>query len=89
MTVGGRDLRELRQDDVRRTFALAGQNAHIFNSTIRANLTPRAARTRPTPSSRTLSTARASASGSHRFPTGSTRSSARTARSSPEGSVSA
>ena len=31
-------MRELRQEDVRRTFALAGQNAHVFNSTIRANL---------------------------------------------------
>ena len=28
----------VRQEDVRRTFALAGQNAHVFNSTIRANL---------------------------------------------------
>ena len=31
-------MRELRQHDVRRTFAIAGQSAHIFNSTIRANL---------------------------------------------------
>ena len=38
VTVGGRDVRELRQHDVRRTFAIAGQSAHIFNSTIRANL---------------------------------------------------
>ena len=38
VTIGGRDVRELRQHDVRRTFALAGQNAHVFNSTIRANL---------------------------------------------------
>ncbi len=38
VTVGGQDVRELRQQDVRRTFAIAGQNAHIFNSTIRANL---------------------------------------------------
>jgi ATP-binding cassette, subfamily C, bacterial CydC len=38
VTLGGRDVRELRQYDVRRTFALAGQNAHVFNSTIRANL---------------------------------------------------
>ena len=28
----------LRQEDVRRTFALAGQEAHVFNSTIRENL---------------------------------------------------
>ena len=38
VTIGGRDVRELRQNDVRRTFALAGQDAHVFNSTIRANL---------------------------------------------------
>jgi ATP-binding cassette, subfamily C, bacterial CydC len=38
VTLGGHDVRELRQTDVRRTFALAGQDAHIFNSTIRANL---------------------------------------------------
>ena len=38
VTIDGRDLREYRQMDVRRTFALAGQNAHLFHSTIRANL---------------------------------------------------
>ena len=38
VTLGGRDVRELHQQDVRRAFALAGQNAHVFNSTIRANL---------------------------------------------------
>jgi ATP-binding cassette, subfamily C, bacterial CydC len=38
VTIAGRDVRELRQSDVRRNFALAGQNAHVFNSTIRANL---------------------------------------------------
>ena len=38
VTLGGRDLREYRQEDVHRTFALAGQDAHVFNSTIRANL---------------------------------------------------
>lgn len=38
LTIAGRDLREYRQADVRRTFALAGQDAHLFNSTIRANL---------------------------------------------------
>ena len=36
--IDGQDLRELRQADVRRTFALAGQEAHVFNSTIRENL---------------------------------------------------
>ncbi|HET6623439.1 MAG TPA: ABC transporter ATP-binding protein, partial [Gaiellaceae bacterium] len=38
VTIGGRDVRELRQEDVRRTFALAGQEAHVFDSTIRENL---------------------------------------------------
>jgi ATP-binding cassette, subfamily C, bacterial CydC len=38
VTIDGRDLRELRQEDVRRTFALAGQEAHVFASTIRENL---------------------------------------------------
>jgi ATP-binding cassette, subfamily C, bacterial CydC len=32
------DLREYRQEDARATFALAGQEAHVFDSTIRANL---------------------------------------------------
>jgi thiol reductant ABC exporter CydC subunit len=38
VTLDGRDLREYRQEEVRGTFALAGQDAHVFNSTIRANL---------------------------------------------------
>jgi ATP-binding cassette, subfamily C, bacterial CydC len=38
VALAGRDLREYRQDDVRMTFALAGQEAHLFDSTIRANL---------------------------------------------------
>jgi ATP-binding cassette, subfamily C, bacterial CydC len=38
VTIAGRDIREYRQDDVRGMFALAGQDAHVFNSTIRANL---------------------------------------------------
>jgi ATP-binding cassette, subfamily C, bacterial CydC len=38
VTIAGRDLRDYRQEDVRRTFALAGQEAHVFASTIRANL---------------------------------------------------
>jgi thiol reductant ABC exporter CydC subunit len=38
ITLDGRDLRDFRQEDVRRTFALAGQDAHLFASTIRANL---------------------------------------------------
>jgi thiol reductant ABC exporter CydC subunit len=38
VTLAGRDARDLRQRDVRATFAVAGQNAHVFGSTIRANL---------------------------------------------------
>ena len=38
VTIAGRDVRELRQEDVRSTFALAGQEAHVFDSTIRENL---------------------------------------------------
>jgi ATP-binding cassette, subfamily C, bacterial CydC len=38
VTIGGEDVRGLRQDDVRRTFALAGQEAHVFASSIRENL---------------------------------------------------
>lgn len=38
VTIGGQDLRRYRQADVRRTFALAGQQAHLFDSTIRENL---------------------------------------------------
>jgi len=38
VTIAGRDAREYRQEDVRRTFALAGQEAHLFNTTIRENL---------------------------------------------------
>ena len=38
VTVAGRDAREYRQADVRRLFALAGQDAHLFQASIRANL---------------------------------------------------
>ena len=38
VTLAGRDLREYLQEDVRSTIALAGQEAHLFNSTIRENL---------------------------------------------------
>jgi thiol reductant ABC exporter CydC subunit len=38
VVLDGGDLREYRQKDARATFALAGQEAHVFNSTIRANL---------------------------------------------------
>jgi ATP-binding cassette subfamily C protein CydC len=38
VTIAGRDVRDHSQDDVRATFALAGQDAHLFDSTIRENL---------------------------------------------------
>ena len=38
VTLGNHALSEYRQEDVRATFALAGQEAHVFDSTIRANL---------------------------------------------------
>jgi thiol reductant ABC exporter CydC subunit len=38
VTLAGRDARDLAQEDVRGTFAIAGQNAYLFGSTIRANL---------------------------------------------------
>jgi thiol reductant ABC exporter CydC subunit len=38
VTIDGVDLRALRQEDVRRVFALAGQDAHVFDSSIRENL---------------------------------------------------
>jgi thiol reductant ABC exporter CydC subunit len=38
VTLGGRDLREYRQEDVRRAIAVAGQDAHLFSTTIRENV---------------------------------------------------
>ena len=38
VTLAGRDLGYYRQADVRATLALAGQDAHVFDSSIRANL---------------------------------------------------
>jgi thiol reductant ABC exporter CydC subunit len=38
VTIDGVDLRDFSQEDVRRTFALAGQDAHVFDSSIRENL---------------------------------------------------
>ena len=38
VTLDGRDLREYRQEDVRRAIAVAGQDSHIFSTTIRANV---------------------------------------------------
>ena len=38
VAIAGHDVRDYRQEDVRATFALAGQDAHVFDATIRANL---------------------------------------------------
>jgi len=38
VTLDGHDLRLFRQENVRRAFALAGQEAHVFDSSIRENL---------------------------------------------------
>jgi ATP-binding cassette, subfamily C, bacterial CydC len=38
VTLGGADLRDLTQDDVRRAVVLAGQDAHLFATTVRRNL---------------------------------------------------
>jgi ABC-type multidrug transport system fused ATPase/permease subunit len=40
VTLGGRDVRELRQEDVRRAVAVAGQNSHLFAASIRENVSP-------------------------------------------------
>jgi ATP-binding cassette subfamily C protein CydC len=38
VTLAGRDLRDYRQEDVRRLIAVAGQDAHLFSTSIRENL---------------------------------------------------
>jgi ABC-type multidrug transport system fused ATPase/permease subunit len=38
VTIGGRDLRTLRQEDIRRRIAVAGQESHLFSTSIRENL---------------------------------------------------
>src|SRR5262249_44430859 len=38
VTLGGRDLRDLRQEDVRRTVAVAAQDSHLFSTSIRENV---------------------------------------------------
>jgi thiol reductant ABC exporter CydC subunit len=38
VTLGGRDLREYRQEDVRRAIGVAGQDSHLFSTTIRENV---------------------------------------------------
>jgi ATP-binding cassette, subfamily C, bacterial CydC len=38
VTLGGHDLREYRQEDVRRALAVAGQDSYLFSSSIRENV---------------------------------------------------
>jgi ATP-binding cassette, subfamily C, bacterial CydC len=38
VTLAGRDLREYRLEDVRRVIAVAGQDSHLFSTTIRENV---------------------------------------------------
>jgi thiol reductant ABC exporter CydC subunit len=38
VTLAGEDVRRYRQEDVRRAVAVAGQDAHLFNTTIRENV---------------------------------------------------
>jgi ABC-type multidrug transport system fused ATPase/permease subunit len=38
VTLGGRDLREFRQEDVRRAISVAGQESHLFSASIANNL---------------------------------------------------
>lgn len=38
VTVDGRDLRDYRMEDVRRAIAVAGQESHLFSTTIRENV---------------------------------------------------
>jgi thiol reductant ABC exporter CydC subunit len=38
VTLGGRDLRQYRQQDVRRLISVAGQDSHLFATSIRANV---------------------------------------------------
>jgi ATP-binding cassette, subfamily C, bacterial CydC len=38
VTLDGRDLRELNQEDVRGAFAVAAQDSHLFSTTIRENI---------------------------------------------------
>jgi ATP-binding cassette, subfamily C, bacterial CydC len=38
VTLAGRDLRDYRQDDVRRAIAVAGQESHLFSASVRENV---------------------------------------------------
>ena len=59
VTLAGRDLREYRQEDVRQAIAVAGQDSHLFSTSIRENV--RLARPgRATPRSRARCVVRSS-----------------------------
>jgi ABC-type transport system involved in cytochrome bd biosynthesis fused ATPase/permease subunit len=47
VSLGGVDLRELAQEDVRHVVRLAGQDAHLFGGSVRANLALAAPEARP------------------------------------------
>jgi ATP-binding cassette, subfamily C, bacterial CydC len=38
VTIGGNDVRDLRQEDLRRVVAVAGQESHLFSTSIRENI---------------------------------------------------
>jgi thiol reductant ABC exporter CydC subunit len=38
VTIGGLDIRDMRQEDVRRAVAVAGQDSHLFSTSIRENV---------------------------------------------------
>ncbi len=38
VTIAGRDVREYRQDDVRRAISVAGQESHLFSASVRDNV---------------------------------------------------
>ena len=38
VVIAGRDARDYRQEDVRRLIAVAGQDSHLFSTTLRENV---------------------------------------------------
>jgi ABC-type multidrug transport system fused ATPase/permease subunit len=38
VTIAGRDLRDYRQENIRRTIAVAGQDSHVFSASVRDNV---------------------------------------------------
>ena len=89
VTLAGRDLREYRQEDVRRAIAVAGQDSHLFSTSIRENvLLARPAATDAEIEAASWAGA-AVGLGDRRFPTAWTRWSGRRAGSCPAASASA